>query len=132
MAALHGAAMTTSRPWSEAELADLASDPLIFAVTLADGFALGRAVAGEAELLTLAVSPEAQRQGIGARLLAGFEAEARARGAEAAFLEVAEDNAPARALYARCGWQKAGYRPAYYPRRDAPAAAAHVLRKTLP
>ncbi len=131
MAAIHAAAMAASRPWSEAEFADLASDPLIFSVSLDDGFALGRAVAGEAELLTLAVSPEAQHRGVGARLLAGFEAEAGARGAAAAFLEVAEDNAPARTLYARSGWQEAGYRPAYYTRRDAPAAGALVLRKML-
>ncbi len=131
LAALHTAAMTTSRPWSAAEFESLLADRTTFLVTETTGFALGRAVADEAELLTVAVSPEHQRSRLGTRLLAAFEAEARARGAATAFLEVAEDNAPARALYARAGWQETGRRPAYYPRAGAPSAAAIVLRKAL-
>lgn len=132
MARVHAAAMTTSRPWQASEFATLLADRTVFAVAEATGFALGRAVADEAELLTLAVAPEAQRRGTGARLLAAFEADARARGAASAFLEVAADNAPARALYARAGWGEAGRRPAYYARAGAPAADALILRKSLP
>jgi [ribosomal protein S18]-alanine N-acetyltransferase len=131
LAAIHAAAMTTSRSWSAAEFESLLDDRTAFLVTEAAGFALGRAITDEAELLTLAVAPDRQRAGLGTRLLAGFEAEARTRGAATAFLEVAEDNAPARALYDRAGWEEAGRRPAYYPRADATAAAALVLRKAL-
>ena len=45
--------------------------------------------------------------------------DARARGASEAFLEVAEDNRAARALYARGGWAPVGRRPGYYGGGDA-------------
>jgi ribosomal protein S18 acetylase RimI-like enzyme len=51
----------------------------------------------------MAVEPAAQRQGIGAALLAGAEDLARADGLGFLSLMVTEDNAPARALYARFG-----------------------------
>ena len=132
MTAIHGRAMTTSRPWSVAEIAGLLATETVFPLTRARGFALGRAAAGEAELLTLAVDPAAQRRGLGLELLTDFEREAVARGAYTAFLEVAEDNAPARALYARAGWMEAGRRIAYYARISAAPVDALILRKALP
>ena len=78
------------------------------------GFILARAVAGEAEILTLAVDPDHRRQGQGAELLAAALAEAGARGAEALFLEVSEANTPARALYAKAGATEVGRRRRYY------------------
>ena len=80
---------------------------------------MGRTAAGESELLTIAVRPAARRGGTGTALLAAYEREARNRGAETLFLEVAEDNAPARALYARAGWSEVGRRRAYYAGTDA-------------
>ena len=65
MADVHAAAFTTPRPWSEAEIADLLASPLCFALTEPGGFLLGRVVAGEAELLTIAVAPDARRRGLG-------------------------------------------------------------------
>lgn len=127
LAALHAACFTRPRPWSAAEFAALISAPGAFLLTEGGGFLLGRALADEAELLTLAVPEAARRQGTGARLLARFVTEARARGAEAAFLEVAADNAPARALYSRAGWAAAGRRRDYY----GPGADALVLRIAL-
>ena len=131
MAALHKAAMTTSAPWSAAQFAETLSDGSVFPVVVAHGFALGRAVLDEAELLTLAVAPEAQGRGIGRTLLSRFEEEAALRGAASAFLEVAIDNPPARSLYVSMGWEEAGRRKAYYPRPSRPAADALVLRKVL-
>ncbi|MFT3688752.1 GNAT family N-acetyltransferase [Paenirhodobacter sp.] len=114
LAALHARCFTTPRPWSEGEFRDLLAAPFTFLLTAPQGFLLGRVIAGEAELLTLAVAPEARRRGTGRALLAGFAETARARGADSAFLEVAEDNAPARALYAAAGWREAGRRRGYY------------------
>lgn len=131
MAALHARCFTTPRPWSAAEFAHLLVEPLCFALTEPGGVLLGRAVAGEAELLTLAVAPEARRKGIAARLLAGFLAEATARQAESAFLEVAADNAAAIALYGRGGFATAGRRRAYYARPDGPALDALVMTRAL-
>jgi ribosomal-protein-alanine N-acetyltransferase len=98
------------------------------AVVSPDGFALGRAAADEAELFAIAVMPAARRRGAGAALLAAWERAAAAKGAQQLFLEVAEDNLPARGLYARSGWVEAGRRRGYYgPGRDA-----LVLTRTAP
>ncbi|MBP7002097.1 GNAT family N-acetyltransferase [Amaricoccus sp.] len=132
LAALHARCFDVAPPpWSAAAFAGLLAEPACFLLARPLGFALGRAAAGEAELLTIAVAPEARGRGEGAGLLAGFEAEAARRGAAEAFLEVAEDNAAARALYARAGFAEAGRRPGYYRRARAPAIAALTLCKRL-
>lgn len=132
LAALHAACFRRPRPWTEAEFAALLAGPGVILVTDAAGFALGRAAGGEAELLTLAVIPEARRRGLGRALLVRFEAEARARGAAEVFLEVAADNLPARALYARAGYGQAGRRRGYYAAGpEGPATDALVLRRSL-
>ncbi|TPG60631.1 GNAT family N-acetyltransferase [Roseomonas nepalensis] len=92
------------------------------------GFVLARAAAGEAEVLTLAVDPAAQRAGLGGALLGAAVAEVARRGASALFLEVSERNAPARALYARAGAAQVGLRRRYYP----DGSDALVLRITPP
>jgi ribosomal-protein-alanine N-acetyltransferase len=119
LAALHEAAFTVPRPWTAAEFAALLARPGAVLAALPQGFALLQVTADEAELLTLAVAPAARRQGLGRRLLAaGLEAAAR-RGAAWAFLEVAADNAPARALYAATGFVEVGRRRGYYGGVDA-------------
>ena len=50
-------------------------------------------------------------------------------GARAVFLEVDEDNAPARGSIARAGFREVGRRPGYYQSNQA--AAALVLRRDL-
>ena len=131
LAALHAACFTTPRPWSAAEFADLIASPHCFLLCETNGFLLGRVIADEAELLTVAVSPTARRQGTGARLLHRFAQTAQARGACTAFLEVAASNLAAQALYAKAGWAMAGRRRAYYPTPDGQAEDALVLRKAL-
>lgn len=127
MAALHAAAFTVPRPWSEAEIAALLDSPLVFALTRPGGFLLGRVVAGEAELLTVAVDPAQRRQGIGRGLVGAFLKEAQARGAESVFLEVAANNAPAQALYAETGFVSAGRRKNYYAAPDGSFQDALVM-----
>lgn len=132
LARLHAAAFAgEDRPWTAAEFAALLRAPSAFALGDARAILLGRVAGDEAEVLTLATRPAHRRQGLGRGLLAAFEAEARARGAGTGFLEVAADNAPARALYAAAGWAEAGRRPRYYRRESGPAADALVLRKAL-
>ena len=131
MARLHAAAFTTPRPWSEGEIAALLTSPLVFTLTEAGGFLIGRAVAGEAELLTVAVDPAARGQGIGTRLIAGFLAEARVKNAESVFLEVAADNLAARGLYAAAGFAEAGRRRGYYRTPQGQALDALLLRRGL-
>jgi ribosomal-protein-alanine N-acetyltransferase len=116
LAALFASAFVESRAWDANEIADLIAGPGGFLVTRPSGFAIGRAVAGEAELVTVVVSPTSQRNGTGRALLAAFEDEARIRGATAAFLEVAADNIAALGLYRGAGWQETGRRAGYYTR----------------
>ena len=77
------------------------------------GFFLSRTGADEEELLLLAVTPERRGCGHGARLLERFLAEARARGATRALLEMRQGN-PAEQLYLRRQFAQIGCRPNYY------------------
>ena len=131
LAALHAAAFAPERGWSATEIASLAAAPGAALLAAAQGFALVRVAADEAELLTLAVLPDARRHGLGAALLGAAEAAARTAGAVQLFLDVAADNAPARALYARAGYQACATRPAYYPRPGRGAADALILTRAL-
>jgi ribosomal-protein-alanine N-acetyltransferase len=121
--------------WRAEEIAALIRSPggLGLCVREADtvlGFVLVRAIAGQAEILTLAVEPAARRRGIARALITAAMAAARAAGAEAMFLEVAADNAAALGLYAAAGFADVGVRPGYY-RRETGAADARVLRRDL-
>lgn len=92
------------------------------------GFALSRAVAGEAELLLLAVNATVQRRGIGAMLLDRFESEASARGASRLHLEVREGN-HALKLYERAGYTLVGRRRNYYSGHGGTTSDALTLAK---
>ena len=81
------------------------------------GFSLFRTVAGEAELLLLAVMPDRRGRGIGGRLLEEFIESVRAAGASRVHLEVRDGN-PAVAMYQRAGFELAGRRQNYYRGND--------------
>lgn len=131
MADLHRQCFVTPPPWSAADFRSTLDSAFVFVVSEPSGFLIGRAVAGEAELITLAVAPEARRNGVGLRLVAGFLIEARNRGAESAFLEVAESNSAAQRLYAAKGFEQKGKRRGYYQtphgiRQDALVMAREI------
>lgn len=125
LAALHAEAFAA--PWSEAEFADLLQQAGVFAVEEANGFILIRGVLDEAEILTLAVRPSARRIGLGGRLVGQGAVRAAQAGAVRLFLEVAEDNVAARALYERAGFAQIGRRKAYYAAPDGGRTDALVL-----
>lgn len=134
LAALHARAF--DRPWDARAFGDLFATPGINALGVEgadglDGLVLIRAIAGEAEILTLAVAPDARRQGLGRVLVEAAASLAAGLDAEALWLEVAADNEAALALYAGAGFELAGRRPAYYARRDGPAQDAVVMRRAL-
>lgn len=132
LALLHARCFRSPPPWSAADFAGFLADPLAFLLVEGDaGFLLGRAVAGEAELLTLAVAPEARRLGLGRKLVARFVYQAQVRGAVRAFLEVKADNAPALALYESAGFARAGLRRDYYRDPDGTRSDALVLAREL-
>jgi len=132
-AAIHAEAFAGPQdaPWNVAAFADLLTHPGVFPVYGRDGFILMRAVADEAEILTLAVRPCARRAGVGAGLVREGLVGAVKLGATRVFLEVAEDNAPARALYARAGFVEAGRRPGYYAGADGGRRDALLLALNL-
>ncbi len=135
LADLHDRAF--ERPWSALAFEDLLKSPGVFAVlgeagepAVEKGFILCRSIAGEAEILTIAVDPAARRRGWGAALVemaAGIAAET---GSEALFLEVEVENAAAIALYAATGFARVGVRKGYYPHPDGARDAA-VMRRVL-
>ena len=90
-------------------------------------FLMGRVIADEAELLTLAVCPQCRRTGLARELVQRFADHAAGAGATSAFLEVAADNLPAQALYAATRWQPSGRRRDYY----APGMDALILSLRL-
>ncbi|WP_415404190.1 GNAT family N-acetyltransferase [Tateyamaria sp. SN3-11] len=130
LADLHGAAFVQGRPWSASEFRDLLDGPHCRLTCTSHGFALWRAIAGEAELLTIAVRPDQQGRGVGTALMRDWMA-AAAQHADTAFLEVAADNLPACALYTRHGFEIVARRPGYYRRGEARADAL-VMRAPLP
>jgi ribosomal-protein-alanine N-acetyltransferase len=131
LAALHAACFTSPRPWTAVEFADLLSNPFVFLLTEPGGFMMGRVIADEAEVLTIAVDPTLRQKGIGARLINRFLSESASRGAVSAFLEVAEGNTAARALYARSGFTESGRRRGYYHHPDGSPDDALVMTCTL-
>ena len=132
LAQLHDRAFAgQSRPWQASEFEDLLASEHVFAMGEPRAFALGRVIADEAELLTLATDPASRRQGLARACLAGFEDEARRRGAAQAFLEVAETNGAAVALYLAAGYQQSARREGYYRLDDGKRADALILTKKL-
>jgi len=131
LSALHARCLAVPRPFSASEFSDLLTAPHNFLVTGGLGFALGRAVAGDAELLTLVVDPDQRRAGLGRRLLERFEAAAGQRDAVRAFLEVAANNVAARQLYLTAGYRESGLRRAYYRLPGGTPVDAIVMHKAL-
>jgi len=133
LAAVHARAF--ERPWRADDIAKLLQNPSAFALIAsagqAQGFVIAWAAAGDSELLTVAVVPEARRKGVGAALVTSAGVAALVRGAATMHLEVAEDNVGARALYQKLGYAEAGRRPGYYA-ADHGRVDAIVMRRTLP
>jgi len=133
MASAHAQAF--DRPWDETAFRDLLASTGVFGF-VADGedpagVVLCRTIAGEAEILTLAVPPWARRRGIAKALMAAALGMARELGANWAYLEVDVDNAAAVALYEGLGFSRAGLRRAYYDRGPSGRADALVMRLDL-
>ncbi len=139
MAALH--ALAFAAPWDAKAFAALLDGPGVFALGMEErgvlgaerlcGLILMRAIAGEAEVLTLATTPGRRRRGVARALLDAAQRLAFAHGARKAFLEVAHDNIAAIALYERAGFSRVGRRPGYYARPFGSQADALVLSRTL-
>lgn len=94
------------------------------------GFALLRTIAEEAELMLLAVAPDARRTGVGRTLLEHSFRWAASAGAKQFFLEVRNDN-PAIGLYEALGLFEVGRRHNYYRGNDGYCRDALTFRLSL-
>lgn len=94
------------------------------------GFALGRIILTEAELLLIAVRRDHQGLRIGKSLLDQFASDAAARGAEHLHLEVRDGN-PALKLYTDAGFHQIGARRNYYCGSGGALFHALTLSKSL-
>ncbi len=117
LAKLHQACFP-HKPWGAGDFADLQKSGCEI-IASQNGFIVWRVVADEAEIITIGVHPDARRGGIAAAMLGIMDADLKKRGVKHIFLEVAADNAPARALYEQNGFVQIGVRPKYYDGVDA-------------
>jgi len=146
LAALHGASF--HRGWSEDEFERLLLDRAIVAHRVMIGrqlvgFIISRIIAGEAEILSVAVASSRRRKGLARQMLNLHLRRLAGLGTRTVYLEVGEGNAAANRLYQRAGFRTVGRREGYYPDRtdknrggnfpgQPSSSAALVLRCELP
>ena len=134
LAKLHAASF--ARGWSDGEFERLLIErnTVCHRATIGRtlvGFIISRLVEGEAEILSVAVASAQRGRGLARMLLNLHLGRLAGLRAETVFLEVDEDNAPARRLYARAGFKEVGRRKGYYPKDASQSTAALVLRRDL-
>lgn len=116
-AALHAEGFTDA--WSAVSISGLVSEPNVLALGWEEdgkllAFALFQSAAGDTELLTIATAGARRGEGLAGALIEAALGPLAEAGNTRLLLDVAEDNAPARRLYARFGFAEDGRRPRYY------------------
>ena len=134
LAQLHAASF--HRGWGEAEFEQMLreNNTLVHRLRLRRaiiGFAVSRIAADEAEILSIAVAPGQRGRGLSRELFLTHLGHLAGRGVRTVFLEVEENNAPARRLYDRAGFAVAGRRERYYKEADGVELNALVMRRDL-
>ncbi len=120
-----------SDPWSEASIRSELDNPLsLWLVAESDGCMLGyigsQSVLGEADMMNVAVAPDARRHGIARALIGRLVERLDAQNVGCLTLEVRPSNSAARQLYETLGFSEVGRRKNYYA---APKEDALLLRK---
>lgn len=122
--------------WDHAAFTDFFSVPgtialLVETLTESVGMGVFRIQHDQADILTIAVRPKWQRQGIGRLLLERAMTAAAANGAKAMFLDVEEGNAAAWSLYTAYGFVQINRRKQYYKQKNGSYTDALVMRGKL-
>lgn len=110
-----------SHPWSEEQLAYGLGASALHALGMRDAkgelaaYCSFYCVAGEGEIVNIAVVPALRRKGWGRALLAAVLQIAAEMGIHQMFLEVRRSNEAAIGLYESFGFERTGVRPRYYP-----------------
>jgi ribosomal-protein-alanine N-acetyltransferase len=134
LAELHGGSF--HRGWGEAEFETMLSERNTLVHRLRAGrkmvgFAVSRMAADEAEILSIAVAASHRGRGLSRTLLLTHLGHLVGRGVRTVFLEVEENNQPARRLYQRAGFAVAGRRERYYRQPDGEQLNAVLMRRDL-
>jgi ribosomal-protein-alanine N-acetyltransferase len=134
LAQLHGASF--HRGWGEGEFEGMLSErnTLVHRLRLGRkivGFAVSRMAADEAEILSIAVAASHRGRGLSRNLLLTHLGHLAGRGVRTVFLEVEENNQPARRLYERAGFGVAGRRERYYQQPGGEQLNALLMRRDL-
>ena len=134
LAQLHGASF--HRGWGESEFEGMLTERNTLVHRLKAGrkiigFAVSRMAADEAEILSIAVAADHRGRGLSRNLLLTHLGHLAGRGVRTVFLEVEENNQPARRLYDRAGFAVAGRRERYYREPNGQQLNALLMRRDL-
>ena len=134
LAELHGASF--HRGWGEGEFEAMLTERNTLVHRLRAGrriigFAVSRMAADEAEILSIAVAASHRGRGLSRNLLLTHLGHLAGRGVRTVFLEVEENNQPARRLYERAGFAVAGHRERYYRQPSGEQLNALMMRRDL-
>jgi ribosomal-protein-alanine N-acetyltransferase len=134
LAQLHAASF--HRGWGEGEFEQMLREHNTLLHRLRQGssvigFAVSRLAADEAEILSIAVAPGHRGRGLSRNLFLTHLGHLAGRGVRTVFLEVEENNQPARKLYERAGFAVAGRRERYYKEAGGVELNALVMRRDL-
>jgi ribosomal-protein-alanine N-acetyltransferase len=134
LAQLHGASF--ARGWGEGEFESMISErnTLVHRLRLGRkiiGFAVSRIGADEAEILSIAIDSSQRGRGLSRNLLLTHLGHLAGRGVRTVFLEVEENNQPARRLYERAGFAVVGHRERYYKQPGGEHLNALLMRRDL-
>lgn len=124
------------RGWDAEEFEQILAEPNALAHRLrlgraVIGFIISRSAADEAEILSVAVAERYRGRGLSRDLLRTHLGHLAGQGLRVVFLEVEENNAPARALYEKAGFRVVGRRERYYQDAGGEQLHALVLRRDL-
>jgi [ribosomal protein S18]-alanine N-acetyltransferase len=134
LAQLHGASF--HRGWGEGEFESMLTErnTLVHRLRIGQktiGFAVSRLAADEAEILSIAVASSHRGRGLSRDLLLTHLGHLAGRGVRKVFLEVEENNQPARRLYQWAGFGIVGRRERYYREADGEQLDALLMRRDL-
>jgi ribosomal-protein-alanine N-acetyltransferase len=134
LAELHGASF--HRGWGESEFETMLAERNTLVHRLRRGrktigFAASRIGADEAEILSVAIDPRYRGKGLSRDLLLTHLGHLAGRGVRTIFLEVEENNQPARRLYERAGFTIVGRRERYYQQPGGEQLNALLMRRDL-
>jgi len=134
LAQLHGASF--HRGWGEGEFETMLTErnTLVHRLRLGRkvvGFAVSRMAADEAEILSIAIDKGQRGRGLSRNFLLTHLGHLAGRGIHKIFLEVEENNQPARRLYERAGFTVVGRRERYYQQPGGEQLNALLMRRDL-